>query len=78
MRKFLLLSLLAVGLAFAGFGTSSEAQAKPHGWHGGHGHHGFYRHGARRHHGWHRGHHYGWYKQHRHHRHHYRRHYYWR
>lgn len=70
MRKLLLLSALAAGLAFTGVGTSTEAQAKPHGWRGGHGHHGFYRHGPRRHHGWNRGHHYGWYK-HRPRRHHY-------
>jgi hypothetical protein len=49
-------------LAFAGTGASTEAQAKPHGWHKGHGHHGAYRHGPRRHYGWNRGHHYGWYK----------------
>jgi len=62
MKKLLLLAVLATGFAFSGFGSGSEAQAKPHGWHGGHGHHGMYRHGPRRHYGWHRGHHYGWYK----------------
>jgi hypothetical protein len=38
MRKLLLLSALAAGFAFAGTGASTEAQAKPHGWHKGHGH----------------------------------------
>lgn len=82
MRKLLLLSALAVGFALTGFGASSEAQAKPHGWHRGHGHHAFYHHGPRRHYGWHRGHHYGWYKHRpRHHyyrHHHYRHHRHWR
>lgn len=78
MRKLLLLWALAAGLAFGGAGTSTEAQAKPHGWHKGHGHHGFYGHGPRRHYGWNRGNHYGWYK-HRPRRHHYDRPYgYWR
>ncbi|MGX5733937.1 hypothetical protein [Bosea thiooxidans] len=62
MKKLLLLAVLAAGFAFSGFGSGSEAQAKPHGWHGGHGHHAMYRHGPRRHYGWNRGHHYGWYK----------------
>ena len=48
MKKLLLLFALLAGFAFAGAGVSTEAQAKPHGWHKGHGHHGFYRHGPRR------------------------------
>lgn len=63
LRKLCLLAAFSLGLAFIGAGTSTEAQARPHGWHKSHGyHHGY---GPRRHHGWNRGHHYGWYKHHR-------------
>lgn len=60
MKKLFLMAALALGLAFVGPGASSDAQAKPHGWHKHHGH--GWKHGPRRHYGWHRGRHYGWYK----------------
>lgn len=62
MKKLFLTMALALGFAFAGVGMSSDAQAKPRGWHKKQGQHYGYRHHPRRHYGWHRGRHLGWYK----------------
>ena len=62
MKKLFLMIPLVLGLAFAAAGMSSEAQAKPHGWHKKQGHHYGYRHNPGRHYGWYRGRHLGWYK----------------
>ncbi|RDJ27313.1 hypothetical protein DWF00_10105 [Bosea caraganae] len=62
MRKLVLLIALAFGLALVGPGASSEAQARPHGWHQKHGQHQNWRYYPRRHYGWQRGRQLGWHK----------------